>query len=70
MSPNIALALWWGVLAAIVCAALAACYAAGAVELSIIGHSSGQGLQVLNFSGDNITAVWDGTAWNITAVVN
>ena len=70
MSCNTALYLWWGFLAAftLLCFCLALSQASG-VELSIVGHSTGQGLQVLNFSGDNLSAVWNGTAWNITAVI-
>jgi hypothetical protein len=68
MSCNTALCLWWGFVAVILILCLAAWQASG-VELSIIGHGAGQGLQVLNFSGDNLSAVWNGTAWNITAVI-
>lgn len=68
MSCNTALYLWWGAVAAILILCLAAWQASG-VELSIVGHSAGQGLQVLNFSGDNLSAVWNGTVWNISAVV-
>jgi len=45
---------------------------ASAMSLSIMGHSSGQGLQNLSFAGDllNVSILQNATAmdWNITAV--
>ena len=41
---------------------------AGAVELSITGSFSGSGNQSLFFAGDNLSAFWNGTALNVTAV--
>lgn len=68
MTCNAALYLWWGVVAAILILCLAAWQASG-VELSIIGHSTGQGLQVLNFSGDFLNVTVNDTVWNISAVI-
>ena len=41
---------------------------AGAVELQISGSISGSGNQSLFFAGDNVTAFWNGTLLNVTAV--
>ena len=41
---------------------------AGAVELSISGSISGSGNQSLFFAGDNVTAFWNGSILNVTAV--
>ena len=41
---------------------------AGAVELHISGSISGSGNQSLVLVGDNVTAFWNGTALNVTAV--
>lgn len=41
---------------------------AGAVELHISGSISGSGNQSLVLVGDNLTAFWNGTALNVTAV--
>lgn len=41
---------------------------AGAVELSISGSFAGSGNQSLVLVGDNLTAFWNGTAFNATAV--
>lgn len=40
-----------------------------AVELSIIGHVAGQGLQMLNYTGDalNVTLSQNATNWSIIA---
>lgn len=41
---------------------------AGAVELSISGSVSGSGNQSLFFAGDNVSAFWNGSILNVTAV--
>ena len=41
---------------------------AEAVELHISGSISGSGNQSLFFAGDNLSAFWNGTALNVTAV--
>jgi len=41
---------------------------AEAVELRISGSISGSGNQSLFFAGDNLSAFWNGTALNVTAV--
>ena len=41
---------------------------AGAVELQISGSITGSGNQSLFFAGDNLSAFWNGTALNVTAV--
>ena len=41
---------------------------AGAVELHISGSISGSGNQSLILVGDNLSAFWNGTALNVTAV--
>lgn len=41
---------------------------AGAVELSISGSISGSGNQSLFFAGDNVSAFWNGTILQVTAV--
>ena len=41
---------------------------AGAVELHISGSISGSGNQSLVLVGDNLSAWWNGTAFNVTAV--
>ena len=41
-----------------------------AATLSMLsGNASGQGLHVFSVSGENITAFWNGTAWNVTGVM-
>jgi hypothetical protein len=46
---------------------------AGAVELSIIGSSIGQGAHIVSFSGDCLNASivqgLNSSSWNVTAVV-
>ena len=41
---------------------------AGAVELHVNGSFTGNGSQSLFFSGDNLTAFWNGSILNVTAV--
>lgn len=41
---------------------------AGAVELQISGSISGSGNQSLFFAGDNLSAFWNGSILNVTAV--
>ena len=41
---------------------------AEAVELHISGSISGSGNQSLFFAGDNVSAFWNGTSLNVTAV--
>ena len=41
---------------------------AGAVELSISGSFAGSGNQSLVFSGDNLSAFWNGTNLSVSAV--
>ena len=41
---------------------------AGAVELQISGSFSGDGNQSLFFAGDNLSAFWNGSSLNVTAV--
>ena len=41
---------------------------AGAVELQISGSITGSGNQSLFFAGDNVTAFWNGSLLNVTAV--
>lgn len=41
---------------------------AGAVELHISGSISGSGNQSLVLVGDNLSAFWNGTVLNVTAV--
>lgn len=41
---------------------------AGAVELHVNGSFTGNGNQSLFFAGDNLTAFWDGSILNVTAV--
>ena len=36
-----------------------------AATLSISGSATGNGSQVLQVAGDNLTAWWNGTAWHI-----
>jgi hypothetical protein len=64
--------IWWGALAfctgmALVLAMLSV---GQAIELSIVGHSSGQGLQNLSFYGDalNVSILQNGSwqGWNVT----
>lgn len=40
-----------------------------AATLSISGSATGNGSQVLEIVGQNITAIWNGTAWNVTGVM-
>jgi len=64
-------ALWLGLLGASACLwMLVLCLSilAGAVELHISGSISGSGNQSLVLVGDNVTAFWNGTALNVTAV--
>ena len=42
---------------------------AQAATLHISGSATGNGSQVLQVAGDNLTAWWNGTAWNVTGVV-
>lgn len=64
---NIILAVWllgWaavGILAAWV-------GFSNAATLSISGSATGNGTQLFQVVGDNLTAIWNGTAWNVTAV--
>ena len=59
-----ALALGCGIVAA-VCLLIAPAHG---IELSIMGHSSGQGMQLLNFSGDvNISIFQNNSMWSIFA---
>jgi hypothetical protein len=37
-----------------------------AAMLSISGSAAGNGSQIFSVAGDNITAVWNGTTWNVT----
>ena len=69
MSCNTALYLWWGIVAALLIAALSSCYLAGAVELRISGSFTGTGNQSLFFAGDNLSAFWNGSILNVTAVI-
>jgi len=41
---------------------------AGAVELSITGSFSGSGNQSLFFAGESVSAFWNGSTLNVTAV--
>lgn len=36
-----------------------------AATLSISGSATGNGSQVMEIAGDNLTAWWNGTAWHI-----
>lgn len=36
------------------------------VTLSISGSAVGNGSQLFQVAGENITAVWNGTTWNVT----
>ena len=69
MTCNAALYLWWGAVAALLIVALSSCYLAGAVELHISGSFSGSGNQSLFFAGDNLSAFWNGSILNVTAVI-
>lgn len=40
-----------------------------AATLSISGSATGNGSQVLQVAGENITAWWNGTAWNVTGAM-
>lgn len=42
---------------------------AEAATLSISGSATGNGTQLLEIVGQNITAFWNGTAWNVTGTV-
>jgi hypothetical protein len=42
---------------------------AHAATLSISGSAAGNGSQLFQVAGENITAVWNGTAWNVTGVL-
>lgn len=42
---------------------------AEAATLSISGSAVGNGTQILEITGQNITAFWNGTAWNVTGVM-
>jgi len=57
----------WVCVLALVLSLLACC--ARAVKLSIVGHVAGQGLQMLNYTGDalNVSIAQNGTAWTIVA---
>ena len=55
------LALYFGLLSILV-------IVAGAVELQISGSISGSGNQSLFFAGDNVSAFWNGTILQVTAV--
>ena len=37
-----------------------------AATLSISGSAAGNGSQLFQIAGDNLTAIWNGTAWNVT----
>ena len=41
---------------------------AGAVEMHVNGSFVGNGSQSLFFTGDNLTAFWDGAVLNVSAV--
>jgi hypothetical protein len=40
-----------------------------AATLSISGSATGNGTQLFQVAGDNLTAFWNGTAWNVTGVM-
>lgn len=63
---RLARAAWYLLITGIVC--LMATVLAGAVELSITGSAAGAGNQSLFFTGDNLSAFWNGTAWHVWAV--
>lgn len=42
---------------------------AGAVELSISGSFAGSGNQSLFFTGENVSAFWNGSTLNVTGAV-
>jgi hypothetical protein len=69
MSGNTALYLWVGAVVVLLIVALSSCYLAGAVELHISGSFTGTGNQSLFFTGDNLSAFWNGSILNVTAVV-
>ena len=64
-------ALWIGLIMAsayMIMLVLCLSILAGAVELHISGSISGSGNQSLVLVGDNLSAWWNGTAFNATAV--
>ncbi len=40
-----------------------------AATLHISGAATGNGSQILEVCGDNLTAFWNGTAWNVTGAM-
>lgn len=66
---NILLAIWWiGWLCIIAVVVYLATLPAHAVELFITGQASGQGLHLLNFSGDqlNVSISQNASGWNLS----
>jgi hypothetical protein len=58
----LALAIWLGLIVAICALPVGDC-----MTLEISGHSAGQGIQNLSFSGDlNISIAQNGSAWNLS----
>ena len=65
---NIILAVWllgW----AAVCLLAAWVGLSGAATLSISGSATGNGTHLFQVAGDNLTAIWNGTAWNVTGAL-
>lgn len=58
----------WGLLLAFVFAILFR-ELSHAATLSISGSAAGNGSQVLEVAGDNLTAWWDGVSWHIEGVM-
>lgn len=58
--------VWLAALAVISGIFYIVCLHAGAATLSISGSAVGNGSQVFSVTGENITAFWNGTAWNVT----
>jgi hypothetical protein len=65
---NIILAVWllgW----AAACCLVIWVRLSGAATLSISGSATGNGTHLFQVAGDNLTAIWNGTAWNVTGAL-
>lgn len=67
---DLIMVVWWALWAGVClfCVLLAGGMLGDAVSLSISGQASGQGLHLLNFSGEslNVSILQNGSAWNLT----
>jgi hypothetical protein len=58
----VCLALYFGMLSILA-------IVADSATLSISGSAVGNGSQIFQIAGENITAVWNGTSWNVTGTI-